>query len=171
MVHVDLPPETTILADSESSQFHNCHKIKEKFYDWGEKIYNDLAQQQREKKICLCSWWMFHYVHQLIAAFVCLLLFGAEHVAHNEFIRTFSLKTAACCVWKWTWMKAQLWARHQHCGPNYSKRSTALERAEASGERFGKVLSLFNETQSHWSIVNVNVQINKATWVLSGKWA
>ncbi len=37
---------------------------------------------------------MLHYVHQLVANFVCLL-FGAGQVAYNEFIRAFSLKTAA----------------------------------------------------------------------------
>ncbi len=37
---------------------------------------------------------MFHYVHQVVADFVCLS-FGAGQVVYSGLIRAFSLKTAA----------------------------------------------------------------------------
>lgn len=61
------------------------------------------------------NFWFFscsvlHYVHTLVANFICLLC-GAGHGVHSWFIWAFWVKTVAWCSWKWVWLCFPLWIK------------------------------------------------------------
>ncbi len=64
---------------------------------------------------------MFHYIHQLVTNFVCLL-FGAGLGAYSWFLELFKLKTAARCSQKQAMRAGTFHITHNHLIHRYYKK-------------------------------------------------